>query len=123
MSIQAYQRVNQQAEPPRQTEYRAFADATRALIAANENRAQIALTVEAIHKNRRLWSILSDDCAAPGNKLPDGLRAGIISLAIFVDRHSSQVIRENADIDVLIDINRTIMQGLAGEGRADSAEA
>ena len=41
------------------------------------------------------------------------MRAGIISLAIFVERYSVQVIREGADIDPLIDINRMIMQGLA----------
>ena len=39
--------------------------------------------------------------------------AVIISLSLFVDRHSSAVIRNGATIDVLIDINRTIMQGLS----------
>ena len=115
MSIQAYQRVNQQAEPPRATEYRAFAESTRGLIAANENRSDMPFVIEALHKNRRLWTILATDCAQPTNELPESLRAGIISLSIFVDKHTSAVIRSNADIDVLIDINRTIMQGLAGD--------
>jgi hypothetical protein len=30
-----------------------------------------------------------------------------------VDKHSSLVMREGASFDVLIDINRTIMQGLS----------
>lgn len=117
MSIQAYQRVNQQAEPARQTEYRAFAEATRSLMAANDNRTDIAAVADALLRNRRLWSILAADCAQPGNALPEQLRASIISLSIFIDKHSSAVIRENADLDVLIDINRTIMQGLAGDAR------
>jgi flagellar biosynthesis regulator FlaF len=32
---------------------------------------------------------------------------------MFVDKHSSQVLRAGAPIDVLIEINRTIMQGLS----------
>lgn len=122
MSIQAYQRANQQAEPPRQTEYRAFAEATRGLIAANDTPDDLAVTSEALLRNRRLWSMLAADCASPGNRLPQELRASIISLSLFVDRHSSAVIRERADIDVLIEINRTIMQGLAGDGRMADPE-
>jgi flagellar protein FlaF len=118
MSIQAYQRVTHQGETPRQTEYRAFAEVTRALMSVAEDRSQIAKLAEAVHQNRRLWSILANDCAAPGNALPDQLKAGIISLSIFVDKHSSQVIREDADLEILIDINRTIMQGLAVEPQA-----
>jgi flagellar protein FlaF len=41
------------------------------------------------------------------------LRAQIISLSIFVDRHTRAVMREGADFDILIEINRTIMQGLS----------
>lgn len=41
------------------------------------------------------------------------LRGQIISLALWVSRYSSQVLREGADIDPLIDINRTMMEGLA----------
>jgi flagellar protein FlaF len=114
MSIQAYQTAAQQTESPRQTEYRAFAVATRALIeAASLPATEIGRRAEALAKNRRLWGLLAADCAAEGNVLPPALRAQIISLSIFVDRHSSAVMREGAAIDVLIEINRTIMQGLA----------
>ena len=40
-------------------------------------------------------------------------RGRIISLSLFVDRHSSQVMRAGASFDPLIDINRSIMQGLS----------
>ena len=43
------------------------------------------------------------------------LRANIISLSIFVSKHTSAIMRENEDIQDLIDINRLIMQGLSGE--------
>lgn len=114
MSIQAYQNAAKKTEGPRQTEYRAFAVATRGLIdAAGLPETEVGRRAEALAANRRLWSLLASDCAADGNALPQGLRAQIISLSIFVDRHSSAVMRSGAALDVLIDINRTIMQGLA----------
>jgi flagellar biosynthesis activator protein FlaF len=114
MSIQAYQATAQKTENPRQTEYRAFATATRGLIdAASLPVTEVGRRGEALAKNRQLWSLLAADCAADGNVLPQSLRAQIISLSIFVDRHSSAVMREGASIDVLVEINRTIMQGLS----------
>jgi flagellar biosynthesis activator protein FlaF len=114
MSIQAYQTTAQTIEGPRQTEYRAFALATRGLIdAAALPVSEVGRRAEALAKNRRLWLLLAADCGADGNQLPQSLRAQIISLSIFVDRHSSLVVREGASFDVLIDINRTIMQGLS----------
>lgn len=114
MSIQAYQTTAQKTETPRQTEYRAFALATRALIdAAALPVSEVGRRAEALAKNRQLWVVLAADCGAEGNQLPKSLRAQIISLSIFVDRHSRSVMREGAPIDVLIEINRTIMQGLS----------
>ncbi len=114
MSIQAYQTAAKKTEGPRQTEYRAFAQATRGLIdAASLPSTEVGRRAEALAANRRLWSLLAADCAAEGNQLSPPLRAQIISLSLFVDRHSSQVMRAGASFDVLIEINRTIMQGLS----------
>jgi flagellar protein FlaF len=114
MSIQAYQSAVRKTETPRQTEYRAFAAATRGLMdAASLPESEIGRRAEALATNRRLWSLLAADCAAESNALPQSLRAQIISLSLFVDRHSRAVLRQGASIDVLVDINRSIMQGLA----------
>ena len=130
MSLQAYQKAAAKAETPRQTEARAFALATKGLIeAAQLPGHEIGRRAEALSKNRELWSLLAADCALDGNGLPQGLRAQIISLSLFVDRYSSQVLREGALIEVLIEINRTILQGLsaqsfgqgAGQGAGQSA--
>jgi flagellar biosynthesis activator protein FlaF len=121
MSIQAYQTTAQKTETPRQTEYRAFAMATRALIdAAALPASEVGRRAEALAKNRQLWAVLASDCGAEGNQLPASLRAQIISLSIFVERHSRSVMREGAPIDVLIEINRTIMQGLSPSPAAAS---
>jgi flagellar protein FlaF len=114
MSIKAYQRAATQADNPRQLEYRAFGQVTAGLVRVKECVPTTATVIaEALDANRRLWNVLSADCATPGNQLPPPLRAQIISLALWVSKYSSQVLREGANIDPLIDINRTMMEGLA----------
>jgi flagellar protein FlaF len=115
MSIQAYQRAATRAENPREIEYRAFGVVTAALVTARDiGRADVAALAEALRENRRLWRIIASDCADPANALATPMRARIISLALFVDRHSSTVLRDGADLEPLIDINRSMMEGLAG---------
>jgi flagellar biosynthesis activator protein FlaF len=117
MSIEAYRRTATQAETPRDREYRAFGQATAQLLDAERaGRAAIGQRAEALGFNRRLWSLLAADCAQPENTLPATLRAQIISIALFVDRHSSAVMRDGAEIEPLVDINRAIMEGLAARG-------
>ena len=115
MSIQAYQRAATRAESPRELEYRVFGVVTAALVRAKESgRAKLGELAHALAENRRLWFLLAEDCAQPQNALPDALRAKIISLAVFVDKHCTAVLRDGEDIDTLIDINRTMMEGLVG---------
>lgn len=112
MSIKAYQRAATQAEDPRELEYRAFGQVTANLVRAKETGAQLGALAEALDANRRLWNVLSADCAVPENRLPLALRGQIISLAMWVARYSGEVLRGGADLDPLIDINRTMMEGL-----------
>lgn len=113
MAIQAYQRAATQADSPRELEYRAFGLVTAGLVRAKEAPpTAIGLIAEALDANRRLWHVMAADCGLPDNKLPQALRAQIISLGMFVERYSTQVLREKAEIDPLIDINRTMMEGL-----------
>jgi flagellar protein FlaF len=113
MSIKAYQRAATQADNPRELEYRAFGQVTAGLVRAQEASAATPALAAALDANRRLWNVLSADCAAAGNQLPPTLRGQIISLALWVSKYSSQVLREGADIGPLIDINRSMMEGLA----------
>ena len=122
MSLQAYQQAATRAETPRDLEYRLFGQVTRALMeAAKTDRLQIAQRIDAIDWNRRLWSVLASDCADPANKLPQQVRANIISLSIFVHKHSKLVMRGEEDFETLIDINRTMMQALAPRSEAPAA--
>ncbi len=47
-----------------------------------------------------------------GNRLPKELRAQIVSLSLWVSKYSGEVMRDGAPLDPLIDVNRSIMQGL-----------
>ncbi|MGQ0532340.1 MAG: flagellar biosynthesis regulator FlaF [Caulobacteraceae bacterium] len=113
MSIKAYQRAATQAETPRDLEYRAFGQVTAGLVRVKEGSPPVAVVADAINANRRLWNLLSADCSVPENQLPLALRGQIISLAMWVARYSSEVLRDGADIEPLIDINRTMMEGLS----------
>jgi flagellar protein FlaF len=124
MSLKAYQQASTWAENPRQMEYRLFAEVTLALIeAAKTDPTDIPARIDVLDWNRRVWTALSDDCCDPGNRLPKQLRASIISLSIWVTRHTSAVIRRQEQIEPLIEINRTIMQGLVPAPQAASAAA
>jgi flagellar protein FlaF len=124
MSLQAYQRAAEQAEGPKQTEYRLFGLVTRALMdAAQRDAADHRGRIKALHWNRRLWTTLATDCANPDNRLPTPLRANIISLSIWVDKHTSDVMQKQAAIQPLIDVNRIIMQGLSGQMAGSPAPA
>ena len=121
MSLRAYQQTAARSENTRQTEYRLFGDVTRALIdAAKLDPTDFGGRIDALDWNRRMWSVLATDCGAATNTLPTELRAGIISLAMWVGKHTSLVVRGEEDINDLIEINRMIMQGLAG-GTAQAA--
>ncbi len=114
MSLQAYKQATQRSESPRESEYRLFGEVTRALMdAAKLDRAEIAGRMDALHWNRQLWNTLASECSDPTNALPPALRAQIISLSLFVNRHTSAIMRGEETFEELIQINRIIMQGLA----------
>ncbi len=112
MPVTAYQKAQRAAENPRNAEYRLFGQVTGALMDAQTAGAKGASLIDAIDWNRRLWSTLAVDCMNDGNQLPKELRAQIISLSLWVTKYSSQVMQEGVPLEPLIDINRTIMQGL-----------
>jgi flagellar biosynthesis activator protein FlaF len=119
MSFQAYQQAAKRAEQPRDSEYRLFGQVTRALMEAAEVPSEdFRARIDALDWNRRVWMALAADCASPTNPLDPALRAQIISLSMWVGRHSSAVMRGEETFDALIDVNRTMMQGLAGRAAA-----
>jgi flagellar biosynthesis activator protein FlaF len=112
MSLKAYKATQAATEDPRVTEYRLFGQVTGALLNAKQTNAVGGSLMEAVDWNRRLWRTLAADCMDDRNTLTQDVRAKIISLSLWVARYSRSVTREKAPLDPLIEINRTIMQGL-----------
>lgn len=113
----AYGRPEPALRSQRQIEYDLFARITRRLTETNQHRAKdFPAFARALHENQRLWTALAADVAAPGNALPQQLRARLFYLYEFTASHSRRALADAADITVLIEINTAIMRGLRGEG-------
>lgn len=112
----AYTTAQSPIRTPRSTEYEAFAHITHRLKdASKKGRGSFASLAEAIHANRRLWTLLAGDVADSGNGLPRQLRAQIFYLAEFTNHHSTLVLTGKGDVDVLVEINTSIMRGLRSQ--------
>lgn len=114
MSLQSYNLAQRATENPRSTEYRLFAQVTRALMGIGDRLGPPDYSV--LDWNRRVWLTLQMDLANDENRLPDALKAQLISLAIWVDRHTTEVLQGKAQVAALVDVNRAIMEGLAQNG-------
>lgn len=117
MSVAAYRQSLRDTASPRQLERKVLAQVTAELEAAGAGTDGFA-RVHAVDRNRRLWGVLVADLAGPDNLLPDPLKAGLISLGLWVSRYSGEVLTKGSPLAPLIDVNRTVMQGLAGSGNA-----
>lgn len=120
MSIAAYQNAQQATEDPRQTEYRLFVLVTRNLLETKDQRG--AKQIGALNWNRRVWSSLKFDLVAPGNRFPDALKGKLISIALWVEKYTSRAMRGEVDIQPLIDVNRSIIEGLNPAQPAEPAK-
>jgi len=116
MSLHAYQNARSRAEAPRATEARLIGQITGEMMAAQSRGETGAALIHPLHRNREMWTAFASDCAAPGNGLPDAVRASVISLSLWVERFTSDVVRGRESMDALIDVNRAIMEGLQGDG-------
>jgi flagellar protein FlaF len=120
MSLNAYQRARTMIETPRDTEYRLLSQITGAMLTAREQGLTGAALMPILHRNREMWGVFSNACGTPGNGLPDAVRASIISIGLWVERFTSEVVAGRDDIEELITVNRSIMEAL---GRSDKLAA
>lgn len=117
----AYGVAQTQHTDPRDVEYRLLAQVTSALMRARDNPTETKMRLEAALWNRNVWSALRVDLSSEENQLPQALRASLISVSIWIEKETMQVMEGTGDIDALIDINRNIMAGLKPEESQDSA--
>lgn len=112
MSLSAYQRARTMTESPRAMECRLIREVTGDLIGARDAGVTGVTLAPVLFRNREMWAAFGSACGARGNMLPDPLRASIVSLSLWVDRYTSDVIAGRDEIEPLIDVNRQVLEGL-----------
>ena len=143
LALNAFGSGTRSVRTPRGVEYEAFARITSRLksVAAKlaqskrweqrtKTKAPLHVTshygelAAALNENGQLWTLLATDVADSANGLPDELRAGIISLAEFTRKHTAKVLKSEASVVPLLEINIAIMRGLseAGQTQMDPQE-
>jgi flagellar protein FlaF len=118
---QAYGRAQNVTENPRSTEYRLLAQVSVALTRARDGKRGTAEFVDALLWNKKVWDAFIVDLSSDGNRLPMELRAQIIGIGLWVGRETILVLDGNGDLDALINVNRTIMEGLAPQTAGSAA--
>ncbi|MEE2945447.1 MAG: flagellar biosynthesis regulator FlaF [Pseudomonadota bacterium] len=125
MSIAAYKRTISETESPRQIERRVLSNVTAemeskylAFDQAETSGDRLALLAEGLRDtlwyNERIWMTMRNDLAENANALSPDLKAGLISLALWVESHTNGVLKGEKQIKPLLDINRSIIRGLEG---------
>lgn len=126
MSILAYKRTIRETESPRQIERRillaanvkleSFAAAFDAASTGSDKLGVLAGGLrEALTENQKVWNAFRTDLTGPGNSLPQGLRAALLSISHWVDKQTSAILSGKSRVRPLIEINRNIIAGLAGD--------
>ncbi len=102
----------------RSTEYALFTRVTRNIhAAARKGRAGFQELINALHENRIMWTTLAADVAGSENQLPADLRAQLFYLAEFTEAHTRKVLRREAGVSPLLEVNMAVMRGLANTER------
>ncbi|SFE85250.1 flagellar protein FlaF [Sulfitobacter brevis] len=133
MSVAAYKRTISHTEAPRQIERRLLAQVTseleqqyRAFDEAEQRFDRLQLLADGLRhtlwKNQMIWMTFKMDLSSKDNKMTPDLRASLLSLAIWVDKHTQGVMAGGKTVRPLIDINRSIIDGLGGKAFDTAAE-
>ncbi|MEW5789617.1 MAG: flagellar biosynthesis regulator FlaF [Pseudomonadota bacterium] len=79
---------------------------------------------DALRYNQRLWTFFQAELLEESNPLPAPLRQDLLNLSAFVDKRTFEVLAYPAKekLDVLININRQIAEGLAATQSAPPPE-
>lgn len=130
MSVNAYKKTIRATEDPRDIERRVLSKITASLQShavefdkAEDKRALLTNEVrEAIWDNQKFWMTVKSDLRSSENQLGPELRAELISIAIFIDTASSEVLAGNAKIGPLVEINDNIIKGLSRQRTSAPAD-
>ena len=121
--IQAYKKTMEDISSPRDQEAKVISAITKGLERHASEGPKSASLKDYLVKNQRLWVAVRNDTGSEGNTLPQALRAQLVSLSLWVERHTTSVLTGEGDVQELIDINRSLIAGLSGQAPAKQATA
>jgi len=111
---QAYSPQTSALRIGRSAEHQLFTEATSRLRrTASQLPKGFAAFAEAIHANRAIWTHFAAQVADDHNALSEDLRARIFYLSEFTSFHSRKVLKGEADVAPLVEINIAMMRGLS----------
>ena len=120
--MQAYRSSQVQKENVSEREIDAYALTQSALMLQEcqknwdmPERERIDRLFDALRKNGLLWSIFQAEISTDGNPLPRKLREDLLTLSLFIDKRTKEVMcfPEPEKLTILININLNIAAGLS----------
>ena len=110
----AYNDVIEESRQTMRARERAAMDRVIGMLrSAQEKGPQSRELIDALFHLRRLWTVFIDDLKDPNNELSDQLRAGIISIGIWMMKEIDRVRGGlTNDLTPMIEINELIRDGL-----------
>ena len=110
----AYNEVIEDSRQTMRASERAAMDRVIVMLRAGQDKGpQSRERIEALFYLKRLWTIFLDDLRDPNNELPEQLRAGIISIGIWMMKEIDRARRRATDdLTPMIEINELIRDGL-----------
>lgn len=117
-----YQRAPEPGNPAR-TEAWALLETARELYQARN--APVDVLRAALRRNWRLWTIFQANLVDPECQVPSEVRANLLGLSNFVDRQTAELLAapDPAKVELLVNINRQISEGLLDGQRAGQTRA
>ncbi|WP_299372675.1 flagellar biosynthesis regulator FlaF [uncultured Tateyamaria sp.] len=103
----------------RRAEYEVIARVTQQLRdAAVNSKSNFSAFASALHTNQKLWTALVVDVLDDANPLPPDLKARIVYLSDFTRHQTGQILRKNASVLPLLEVNMALLRGLKTESGA-----
>lgn len=118
----AYPKVPDASSPAR-TEAWALLEAASQLHQTKEGPIEDFHT--ALRKNWRLWTIFQASLSEPDCPVPPTVRRNLLGLSNFIDRLTADIlaVRDVSKVEILVNINRQISEGLLEGQRATARPA
>ncbi len=110
----AYNDVIEDSRQTMRARERAAMDRVIGMLRAAQEKGPLSRElIDALFYLRRLWMIFIDDLNDPHNELPEQLRAGIVSIGIWMMKEIDRVRGgQTEDLTPMIEINKLIRDGL-----------